>query len=111
MTDVRMRKPIMEIPVDDGDPLGVTWINPEKIFASTSKGLYLADVNQKSSKKLKCACQTKYYLFPRYWQQRNKVIVGRITLTRMRGYDVNVDKQIVIMNIDGTEEEVIDILK
>lgn len=111
MTDVVNKKPIVEIPVDNGDPLGVTWINNQKIFAATMNGLYLVDVPQKASQKLKCACGTKYYLFPRYWEKRNKIIAERVTLTRLQRHDVKVEQYIVMMNIDGTQEEIIDIPK
>jgi hypothetical protein len=98
----------------NGSPEGFCWLSDFKTMAvATTSGLYLTNTKTGQVKRLKCCCGTLRYSYPQYAAAVNKLMALK-TITYpsdARNLDLIVIEQIVMMNLDGSNGEIIPIPK
>jgi hypothetical protein len=97
-----------------GTPGGFTWLDDDKsMIVSTATGLYITNTETQQTKKLKCACQSLDYSYPVYGRQHFKIYAIRQTLMignpPRNNTNIQVYNDLVQMNLDGSEERVIEL--
>ena len=98
---------------------GVEWINNTEIVWTDREGVYIFDIDTRSRKTIISTCNSKNYRLPTYSQELDKLMLIRERLVKAdeteseitTGYEVDGESfhELVMMNIDGTSEEVIKI--
>jgi hypothetical protein len=101
------------VPNHWGWGLGFCWLNDSKTMVfSTLTGLYITNTKTKQVKKIKCACQSIRYDCPIYVPQLHKIYALRVetqAINPPQNAPIMTQKKLVSMNIDGSEEQVIDL--
>jgi hypothetical protein len=93
---------------------GFCWLNDSKtMIFSTYTGLYITDTQTKQVKKIKCACATVDYRCPVYVPKRHQIYALRVENEAPNPptpiMTIMTHTKLVKMNIDGSEEQVIDL--
>jgi len=85
------------------------WISESNAIVTNVDGIYDYNVYSQQLTKLRCSCSSKWYIGGSTNSDNSKIIYGLSLLTRLDGQTVHEDREIVIMNTDGTDEQVIEI--
>lgn len=72
-------------------------------------GLYRTDMASGATEQLLCSCNSQYFVGLDYSPQTNKLLTTRVTRTPMNDHDLRIATEIVLMDPDGTDQEVLDI--
>jgi len=72
-------------------------------------GLYRTDMTSGSTQQLFHSCNSQYFVGLDYSPQTNKLLTTRITRTPLNDHDLQIATDIVLMNTDGTGQEVLNI--
>jgi hypothetical protein len=111
-THTRMRQMLVE---SQGTPNGFCWLNDQKtMIVATNQGLFITDTFTKKIKKIRCSCASVYYQYPIYAEKYHKIFAIKAVVNSVNppfNTQIMTCKKIVMMNVDGTHEEVIEIPK
>jgi len=87
---------------------GIIWSgNQSDFYCYRENGVYMGNFETNSLIKVKDMCPYAYYLSPCYSEISGKVISSKITKEYLGDNKVHVKTEIIIMNPDGTDEQVI----
>lgn len=86
---------------------GVIWTSDQEFYCYRGDGIYKGSFSDNSLTRVNEMCPDTYYLFPSYSNITGKVISGKVVKTYLGSNQVRVQHQIVIMNPDGSNEEII----
>lgn len=81
------------------------WLNEYEGIYSTTKGLYKLNYLTKTEQKIKCGCNSRTYRSGSLNSDGTKLVYTRSVLKHLEPTILLEDLQIVIMNIDGSDEE------
>jgi hypothetical protein len=96
--------------VEDGHAGGAEWLDEETIFWCHGSGVYVTDLETLETKTIRdTSCPDRNYRFPTYSPDINKVILEFYKSERLSDNEYKVSTHYVIMNPDGSEEEVLEI--
>lgn len=85
------------------------WITNEEALLTSVDGIYKYNIYSKKLEHLKCSCNSKIYSGGTVNSNRAKIIYALSTLSRIDGSTI-LDKSILVsMDINGTNEEIIEI--
>jgi len=88
---------------------GAEWINLETIIWAHVTGIYKTNIKTNTTEIIKETCNASYYQLPTYSPQSNKIIFQRIDRMERGSEGGDLHADLYIMNIDGSEEEKIEI--
>lgn len=95
---------------DYASPTGITVLpGNQTILWMHTGGLYRTDMASGATEQLFCSCNSQYFVGLDYSPQTNKLLTTRITRTPKNDHDLRIATEIVLMNPDGTGQEVLDI--
>jgi hypothetical protein len=95
---------------DFASPAGISVLpGDQTILWMHTGGLYRTDMASGSTEHLFCTCNSQYFVGLDYSPQTNKLLTTRITRTPMNDHDLLIATEIVLMNPDGTGQEVLNI--
>ncbi|MCO5269636.1 MAG: hypothetical protein M9897_12160 [Brumimicrobium sp.] len=87
----------------------VFWLDDETVIYSNENGLNQFNINTKVNKIIKKSCNARIYLSGNINQSKTKMIWERIDRKLINDCTIEFSNQIYIMNIDGTNEQKIEI--
>lgn len=90
---------------------GAEWINGHEIIWSHVTGVYFTNISDNITLRILETCNAKYYQSPTYSSQLNKVIFQRVKRIITNGEKGDLYSELYMMNLDGTDEEKIEILE
>lgn len=85
------------------------WVSDDEALISNLEGIHRYNIYTKEFTKLKCSCESKRYYNATVNNSRTKVIYQRVDLSRYDGSTILEKSTLVIMNPDGTGEELVEI--
>lgn len=101
---------IAEYSVGKGWHYGLSWLSNDVFVCCTSEGVYIVDIGAGGTvKKIRNACDRQTYYDPSYSEQTNKILFIREDAVLVNKTTLKLTQRVVIMNPDGTNEEVINI--
>lgn len=104
---------IAEMPEDLYDfasPAGIVVLpDDQTILWMHTGGLYSTDMNSGTTEQVFKTCNSQYFVGLDYSPQTNKLLTTRITRTPVNDHDLLIATDIVLMNPDGTGQEVLNI--
>ncbi|HET8964485.1 MAG TPA: hypothetical protein VFM99_11335 [Chitinophagales bacterium] len=83
------------------------WLENKVDFYCYGNGVFTGNFETNSLTKVKDMCPYIYYLFPCYSEVSGKVITSKITKEYLGDNKVHVSTEIIIMNPDGSDEQII----
>jgi len=83
------------------------WISGSEALLTNIDGMYRYNIYTKDITKLKCSCSSRRYIGGTTNSSNTKIIYQLAVLTRIDGGTVKEERELVIMNFDGTDEEII----
>jgi len=86
---------------------GAAWIDENRIIWCHTTGIYLTDLEGQETELIRETCNADTYQLPTYAPDKNKVIFQRMERILDTESSGRVVLSLVMMNIDGTEEETI----
>lgn len=86
------------------------WINEDEALITSVNGIYNYNIITNKLNKIKCSCNSKIYSGGTVNNNRTKIIYSLSSLSRLNGSTILDKSNLVIMNVDGTNEEFIEIL-
>lgn len=89
--------------------MNAIWINNEEIIWPNSTGIYKININTEQIEKIKETCENRVYIHSAYSPISNKLIFTRLDREQVGPQTIQNTTRIVMMNTDGTGEEVIDL--
>ncbi|MCB0653276.1 MAG: hypothetical protein KDC85_18525 [Saprospiraceae bacterium] len=90
---------------------GAEWINEHEIIWSHVTGVYFTNISDSITHRILKTCNAKFYQLPTYSPQLNKVIFQRVERIITDGEKGDLYSELYMMNLDGTDEEKIEILE
>ena len=91
-------------------PGSPAWIGNEEFVFFQREGMFNINTQTQEVTKLRCFLNCQYYIAQKYIQQTNKIMATKVTKRlRSDGKSLYVSSDVVIMNPDGTNEEIIDV--
>lgn len=95
---------------DFAAPTGIAMLpGDQTILWMHTGGLYRTDRASGSTEQLFCTCNSQYFVGLDYSPQTNKLLTTRITRTPMNDQDLLIETDIVLMNPDGTGQQVLNL--
>ena len=85
------------------------WISEYEALLTNIDGMYRYNIYTKDITKLKCSCSSRWYIGGTTNSSNTKIIYQLALLTRIDGGTVQEERELVIMNFDGTDETIINI--
>jgi hypothetical protein len=112
--DIEAKKPQLLVAAQ-GSSAGFCWLDDYKtmVFA-TDSGLFITNTQSKQIKKMACSCQSVQYEFPVYVPKKRKIYVLKavsMVTDPPRNNSVLTTVYLVQMNLDGSEEQIIELPK
>jgi len=98
--------------IEINNPMSVSsseWIDEKNIIWADQKGVYITNINTKSQETILSTCNSKWYATPDYSSQSNKLLMIRKRRVETSEEFGDLFQELVIMNLDGSDEEVISI--
>lgn len=94
---------------EDGHSGNAAWLNNEEYIWWYKEGIYRSNYKTKETKQLKATCNAVFYLYTSYCPADDKVLFLRINRKLINKNTIENSTDIVMMNHDGSGEEVINI--
>lgn len=92
-----------------GTSYGSTWVDEERIFWCQGQGIYITDITTGITEEVRATCNSRSYQLPTYIEALDKVYLERIERYTFQGKYSEHRLVPVMMNPDGSGEEIIDI--
>jgi hypothetical protein len=112
--DMVSKRTLKVIPIEDQSRINLLqaqWINEDSFIISSLSGIYVVNVLTEQVKKIKCACETWRYSSISYSPANRKIIAERNEFNLDSDGAYLVTSRIVRMNLDGGQEEAVNIPK
>ena len=90
--------------------LSINWISESEVLITTVYGIFKYDIYSGLHSELKCSCTSSYYSGGSLNNNRTKILYNLIEKRRLNNTNIVISKgSLVLMNIDGTNAEIIEI--
>lgn len=83
------------------------WISDSEGIYTNKNGVFRINLNSLQSSKLKCSCDSKIYQSGSINLSKTKMLFNKISYSKIDNNTLAIDGQLVLMNMDGTIEEVV----
>jgi hypothetical protein len=88
---------------------GAIFIDDKTLVYSYDAGIYAIDIETRRVKVLRESCSSVLYKFPDYSPELNKLVWLKFTLEPLSYSELFVKNEIVLMNVDGGNEEAVEL--
>lgn len=83
------------------------WISDAEGIFTNENGIFRININSLNSSKLKCSCDSKRYESGSMNLSNTKMLFNKFVYTKIDNSTLGVDGQLVLLNLDGSDEEVV----